>query len=63
MPARRLTFTQGNILSAWEAVGIIPFNPWWAIGSVKWKEAKVTQEKSLAGAAIPKIPETPPAVS
>ena len=63
MPARRLTFTQENILSAWEVVGIIPFNPRWAIGSVKRKEAKVTQAKSLAGATTPKIPKTPRAVS
>ena len=35
MPARWLAFTKENILSAWEAVGIIPFNPRQAIGKVK----------------------------
>lgn len=63
MLARRLAFTQENILSAWEAVGIIPFNPRRAIGSVKRKEAKVTQGKILADAETPKIPKTPWVVS
>ena len=63
MPARRLAFTRENILSAWEAVGIIPFNPRRAIGSIKRKEAKVTQGKGLADAETPKIPKTPRAVS
>jgi len=63
MPARRLTFTREDILSAWEAVGIIPFDPRRAIRGLKRKEAKVTQEKGLAGAETPKIPKTPRAVS
>ncbi|KAG0131842.1 hypothetical protein HOY82DRAFT_607408 [Tuber indicum] len=63
MPARRLTFTRENILRAWEAVGIIPFNPRRAIGSVKQKEAKVTQGKGLADVVATKIPKTPRAVS
>ena len=63
MPARRLTFTRENIRSVWEAVGIIPFNPRRAIGGLKRKEVKVTQEKGLAGAETLKIPKTPRAVS
>ena len=63
MPARRFAFTQANILSGWEAVGIIPFNPRRAIGSMKRVEVKVTQEKSLAGNGMPNIPKTPRAVS
>jgi len=63
MPARRLAFTEVNIRSAWEAVGIIPFNPRREIGGVKRKDVNVTQEKDLAGDVGPKIPKTPRAVS
>jgi len=63
MPARRSTFTRENILSAWEAVGIMAFNPRRAIGGLKRKEANVIQAKGLAGAETPKIPKTPGAVS
>jgi len=41
MPAPRLAFTSKNILSAWEAVGIIPFNPRRALGGVNRKEEDV----------------------
>jgi len=63
MPARRLTFIEENIRSAWEAVGIIPFNPRRAIGSLKRKEPKVPQEKVLAATTAPRIPKTLRAVS
>jgi len=63
MAARMLTFTEKNIQRAWEAVGIIPFNPRRAIGSVKKKEAKVIQAKVLAGTTALQIPKTPRAVS
>ena len=63
MPARRLTITRENILSAGEAVVRIPFIPRRAIEGLKRKEAKVTQEKGLAGAGTQKIPKTPRAVS
>jgi len=63
MPARRLTFTRENRVSAWEAVGIILFNSRLAIGGFMRKEAKVAQEKGLAGPETPKIPKTPRAVS
>jgi len=63
MPARRLTFTEDNIRSAWKAVEIISFNPRRAIASVKSKEHKVPQEKGLAGTTAPQIPKTPRAVS
>ncbi|PWW72531.1 hypothetical protein C7212DRAFT_61700, partial [Tuber magnatum] len=35
MPARQLAFTSSNIQSAWEAEGIIPFNPRRVLGAVK----------------------------
>jgi len=63
MPARRLAFTPENILSAWEAVGIIPLNPRRAIGMVKRTEKPVTQGKCVASEAAPKIPKTTRAVS
>jgi len=63
MPARRLAFTEVNIRSAWEAVGILPFNPQRATGGLKGKDVNITQEKDLAGDVRPKIPKTPRALS
>lgn len=42
MPARRLTFTESNIRSAWEAVGIIPFNPRRVLAGETKKRQKVS---------------------
>ena len=63
MPAQRLTFTPENILSAWETVGIIPFNPRRALGGVKRKHQNVSHSKSSATLTTPAIPKTPRAVS
>jgi len=53
MPARRLAFTAKNTLSAWEAVGIFPFNPRRAVGHVKRKEQNVSHSET-SGIHIPK---------
>jgi len=42
MPARLLTFTESNIRSAWEAVGIIPFNPRRVLAGESKKRQKVS---------------------
>lgn len=63
MPARRLTFTTKNILSAWKAVGIIPFNPRHVLGVVKKKETNVSPSGSSAIRAAPPIIRTPRGVS
>jgi len=64
MPARRLTFTSKNILSAWEDVGIIPFNPRRALGVVKRKEEDVSHsETSGIWRAAPPVVKTHQAVS
>jgi len=55
MPARRLAFTAKNILSAWEAVGIFPFNPRRAVGHVKRKEQNISNSET-SGIHIPKTP-------
>jgi len=46
MPAQRLAFTAKNILSAWEAVGIFPFNPHQAVGHVKRKDQNVSNSET-----------------
>ncbi|PWW71670.1 hypothetical protein C7212DRAFT_233090, partial [Tuber magnatum] len=48
MPARQLTFTVQNIRAAWEAVGIIPFNPRPVLGGVKREVKAVSQSECLA---------------
>jgi len=63
MPARRLTFTLENIRTAWEAVGVIPFNPRRVLGVVKRKETKVALLEHAHRGAAPPVPKTPPAVS
>jgi len=64
MPARRLTFTPKNIMSAWEAVGIIPFNPRRVLGVVKRKqEAQNVLHTKTSVPTAPPIPKTPRAVS
>ena len=55
MPARRLAFTANNMLSAWEAVGIFPFNPCRAVGHIKRKEHHLSPSKT-PGFNIPKTP-------
>ena len=59
MPARRLTFTAKNILSAWEVVGIFPFNTWCVVGQVKQKEKNISNSETSSF----HIPKTPRAVS
>ena len=63
MPARRHTFTPENIRAAWEAVGIIPFNPRPVLGVVKRKESKIMVMGHAGRHAAPFIPKTPRAVS
>ena len=63
MPARRLTFTPENISAAWEAVGIIPFNPRRVLGGVKRENKKVSDAKGLTGGGALPVPKTPRAVS
>ena len=55
MPARGLAFTVKNILSAWEAVGIFPFNLRRAVGHIKRKEHHVSHSET-PGIHIPKTP-------
>jgi len=59
MPAQRLALTAKHILSAWEAVGIFPFNPRRAVGHVKQKEQSVSHSETSSI----HIPKTPRAVS
>jgi len=65
MPARRLAFTPSNIMSAWEAVGIIPFNPRRVLGAVKRKAALSGNPTTVTNPSNPhsRIPKTPRAVS
>lgn len=65
MPARRLAFTPSNIMSAWEAVGIIPFNPRRVLGAVKRKAALAGNSTTITNPCNPhsRIPKTPRAVS
>jgi len=63
MPARRHTFTAENIRAAWEAVGIIPFNPRRVLGVVKWKETKIVVVEYAGQDAAPPVPKTPRAGS
>lgn len=63
MPARRLTFTSENIRAAWEAVGIIPFNPWRVLGVVKREKKNVLESEGLAIGGACGVPKTPRAVS
>jgi len=65
MPARRLAFTSSNIQSAWEAVGIIPFNPRRVLGAVKRKEPPASKVHTLSVGGNPHshIPKTPRVVS
>ncbi|RPB01511.1 hypothetical protein L873DRAFT_1887983 [Choiromyces venosus 120613-1] len=46
MPARRLAFTEKNILSAWEAVGIFLFNVCHALEQVKQKEQNISNSET-----------------
>ena len=62
MPARRLTFTPKNIMSAWKAMGIIYYNLWQVLGGVKRKQENVSHSKTSA-MPPPAIPKTPRAVS
>jgi len=60
MPARRLTFTEGNIRSAWEAVGIIQFNPRRVLaGETKKRQMVIDPEIQSRSQAL----QTPRAVS
>jgi len=59
MPARRHTFTAENIRAAWEAVGIIPFNPRRVLGVVKRKETKIVVVEHAGQDAAPPVPKTP----
>jgi len=65
MPARQLAFTPSNIMSAWEAVGIIPFNPRRVLGGVKRKAALAGNPTTVTHGRNPhsRIPKTPRADS
>jgi len=63
MPARRHTFTAESIRAAWEAVGLIPFNPRRVRGVVKRKETKIVVVKHASQDAATPVPKTPRAVS
>ena len=63
MPARRHTFTAENMRAAWEAVGIIQFNPQRVLGVVKRKETKIVAAEHAGRDAAPPVPKTPRAVS
>jgi len=65
MPARELTFTTKNILSAWEASGAIPLNPRRVQKSETRKNSDgVSQPKPFrTSAPLHKVPKTPRAVS
>src|SRR5947209_3290681 len=67
MPARKLAFTSKNILKAWEAVGIIPFNPRRVLGAAKQEYNNLSHggpEKDFSLiTVINKIPATSHAVS
>jgi len=64
MPARRPTFTYKNIMSTWEAVGIILFNPRQVLGVGKLKqEAQNVSHLKTSVATVPPILKTPGAVS
>jgi len=61
MPARRLAFTPSNIMSAWEAVGIIPFNPRRVLGAVNPKAGLARNTTTITNPSNPhsRIPKTP----
>ncbi|KAG0134532.1 hypothetical protein HOY82DRAFT_602348 [Tuber indicum] len=54
-----LAFTPKNILSAWEAVGVFPFNPRRALGQAKHEEQNISTSETTSI----RVPKTPRAVS
>jgi len=59
MATQRLPFTPKNIMSAWEAVGIIPFNPRRVLGVVKPKqEAQNVSHPKVSVTTVSPIPKT-----
>ena len=64
MPARELTFTTKNILSAWEAAGAIPVNPRRVLKSETRKNSKgVSLPVPSQPSTSCRVPKTPRAVS
>lgn len=62
MPARESTFTPKNIINAWKACGIIPFNPRQVL-SAESRNHDGASTSRLSVSATTKTPSTPRAVS